>query len=59
MKWQDIKLDRKSIRQIGTVLTQVADVLESGIKSAEALGRIRVTIDFKPETDDEPKRKER
>lgn len=59
MKWQDIKLDRKSIRQIGTMLTQVADVLESGIKSAEALGRIRVTIDFKPETDDEPKRKER
>lgn len=52
MKWQDIKLDRKSIRQIGTMLTQVADVLESGIKSAEALGRIRITIDLKPEADD-------
>ena len=59
MKWTDIKLDRKSIRQFGSMLTQVADIMESGVKSAEALGRIRVTIDFKPETEDEPKRKER
>ncbi len=53
MKWKDIKLDKKSIRQIGTMLTQVADVLESGMKSAEALGRIRITIDLKPDADEE------
>ena len=53
MKWKDIKLDKKSIRQLGTMLTQVADVLESGMKSAEALGRIRITIDLKPDADEE------
>lgn len=57
MKWKDIKLDKKSIRQFGTMLTQVADVLESGMKSAEALGRIRITIDLKPDADDDTSRK--
>ncbi len=57
MKWKDIKLDKKSIRQLGTMLTQVADVLESGMKSAEALGRIRITIDLKPDADDDTSRK--
>ena len=57
MRWKDIKLDKKSIRQFGTMLTQVADVLESGMKSAEALGRIRITIDLKPDADDDTSRK--
>lgn len=57
MKWKDIKLDKKSIRQLGTMLTQVGDVLESGMKSAEALGRIRITIDLKPDADDDMSRK--
>jgi hypothetical protein len=57
VKWKDIKLDKKSIRQFGTMLTQVADVLESGMKSAEALGRIRITIDLKPDADDDTSRK--
>ena len=57
MKWKDIKLDKKSIRQFGAMLTQVADVLESGMKSAEALGRIRITIDLKPDEDDDMSRK--
>jgi hypothetical protein len=57
VKWKDIKLDKKSIRQLGTMLTQVADVLESGMKSAEALGRIRITIDLKPDADDDTSRK--
>jgi len=57
VRWKDIKLDKKSIRQFGTMLTQVADVLESGMKSAEALGRIRITIDLKPDADDDTSRK--